>query len=96
MSYNDLTDRFYYNGTKYDKSLKIINGIVQCSHTGSATYTFNSFPNGVLFAIPFCAQGGFAAPAVISVMSLTNGSITVNQGNTASAIMTVGFYIFGY
>lgn len=92
----NLSDRFYYNGTKYEKSLKIISDVVECSNSGNATYTFDAFPNGVLFAIPFCGQGGFGGASTISVTSLTNGSITVAQANTASAIMAVGFAIFGY
>lgn len=83
-------------GSNTVKKLYMITVVGNCVNNSSVTLTFTKFPNGVVYSIPYCAQGGFGAPATVSVKSISNGSVQLFQVNNASADMQVGVLLIGY
>lgn len=69
---------------------------VTVPNTGRVSLTF---PSGtfsqVLWAIPYCAQGGFGGYDTTSVTELTTSKVTLYQFNSAGANMNVGVVVFG-
>lgn len=86
----------YSNGVLSFGNLRMHIGQVYVGSTGRATVTF---PSGifsqVLWAIPYCGQGGFGAYDTISVTSLTTSAVEVYQFNVAGALMLVNVITFG-
>ena len=92
----DAIKGFVYNATPYNYRLYIRQVKFNVNHNSEGTATYTPFPHAVLVAIPYCGHSGFSAASTVSVTSLSNGSITMKQFNSASAQMGVAAIIFGY
>lgn len=87
---------FAYDSTPYNYRLYIRHVKFNVNHNSSATATYTPFPHAALIAIPYCGHVGFAATSTVSVTSLSNGSITMEQFNSVNATMGAAAIIFGY
>lgn len=86
----------YSNGVLSFGNLRMHIGQVNVGNTSRATV---SFPSGtfsqVVWAIPYCGQGGFGAYDTISVTSLTTSAVEVYQFNIGGVPMVVNVITFG-